>query len=93
MIELLNRLDLTAMAIGNHEYDFGPEVAKQRFAEANFPILGANSIDTDGEIIEGAEASIMVDVCPFKVGIFGLTTLGTAVKSSPGGVMILIYPV
>ena len=39
MIELLNRLDLTAMAIGNHEYDFGPDVAKQRFAEANFPIL------------------------------------------------------
>ena len=87
MIELLNMLDLTAMAIGNHEYDFGPEVAKQRFAEANFPILGANSIDTDGEIIDGAEASIMVDVGPFKVGIFGLTTLGTAVKSSPGGVM------
>ena len=86
MIELLNRLDLTAMAIGNHEYDFGPEVAKQRFAEANFPILGANSIDTDGEIIDGAMASIMVDVGPFKVGIFGLTTLGTSVKSSPGGV-------
>ena len=86
MIELLNRLDLTAMAIGNHEYDFGPEVAKQRFAEASFPILGANSIDTDGEIIDGAQASILVDVGPFKVGIFGLTTLGTAVKSSPGGV-------
>ncbi len=86
MIELLNRLDLTAMAIGNHEYDFGPEVAKQRFAEANFPILGANSIDTDGEIIDGAQASILVDVGPFKVGIFGLTTLGTTAKSSPGGV-------
>ena len=86
MIELLNRLDLTAMAIGNHEYDFGPDVAKQRFAEANFPILGANSIDTDGEIIDGAMASIMVDVGRFKVGIFGLTTLGTSVKSSPGGV-------
>ena len=86
MIELLNRLDLTAMAIGNHEYDFGPEVAKQRFAEANFPILGANSIDTDGQIIDGAQASILVDIGRFKVGIFGLTTLGTAVKSSPGGV-------
>ena len=87
MIELLNRLDLTAMAIGNHEYDFGPEVAKQRFAQANFPILGANSIDTDGEIIDGAQASILVEVGPFTVGIFGLTTLGTAVKSSPGGVI------
>ncbi len=87
MIALLNRLDLTAMAIGNHEYDFGPEVAKQRFAEATFPILGANSIDTDGEIIDGAQASILVDVGRFTVGIFGLTTVGTAVKSNPGGVI------
>ena len=86
MIELLNRLDLTAMAIGNHEYDFGPQVAMQRIAEANFPMLGANNIDSDGEIIDGAQDSIMVDVGPYQVGIFGLTTLGTAVKSSPGSV-------
>jgi len=86
MIELLNRLDLTAMAIGNHEYDFGPEVARQRIAEANFPMLGANNIDRDGEIIDGAQASILVEVGPYQVGIFGLTTLGTAVKSSPGPV-------
>ena len=86
MIELLNRLDLTAMAIGNHEYDFGPEVAMQRIAEAEFPMLGANNIDADGEIIDGAQASILVEVGPYQVGIFGLTTQGTAVKSSPGSV-------
>ena len=86
MIELLNRLDLTAMAIGNHEYDFGPAVARERIAEANFPMLGANNVDADGEIIDGAQASILVEVGPYQVGIFGLTTLGTAVKSSPGTV-------
>jgi len=86
MIDLLNRIGLTAMAIGNHEYDFGPDVAKQRFSEAKFPILGANNIDTDGEIIDGAAASITVDVGRFRVGIFGLTTIGTVTKSAPGGV-------
>ena len=86
MIDLLNRLDLTAMAIGNHEYDFGPEVATQRFAEASFPILGANNLDADGGIIDGAQDSILVPVDRFQVGIFGLTTLDTAVKSSPGAV-------
>ncbi len=86
MIDLLNRLDLTAMAIGNHEYDFGPDVAKQRFAEATFPILGANNIDTDGAVIDGARESILLPVDRFQVGIFGLTTLGTAVKSRPGRV-------
>ena len=86
MIDLLNRIGLTGVAIGNHEYDFGPDVAKQRFSEASFPILGANNIDADGEIVDGAVASITVDAGRFKVGIFGLTTLGTAVKSSPGAV-------
>ena len=86
MIELLNQVGLTAMAIGNHEYDFGPEVARQRFAEAAFPVLGANNIDPDGKIIEGAQASIMVEIGRFKVGIFGLTTVGTAVKSLPGNI-------
>ena len=86
MIDLLNRIGLTAMAIGNHEYDFGPDVAKRRFSEATFPILGANNVDADGGIVDGAVASIMVDAGRFKVGIFGLTTLGTAVKSSPGRV-------
>ena len=86
MIDLLNRLDLTAMAIGNHEFDFGPEVAKQRISEANFPILGANHMDKDGEVIDGAQESIIVDAGKYKIGIFGLTTVGTAVKSSPGDV-------
>ena len=87
MIALLNRLGLTAMALGNHEFDFGPEIAKQRIAEASFPVLGANHKDADGEIVDGAKASIMVAAGRFKVGIFGLTTTGTAVKSSPGSVV------
>ena len=84
MIELLNHLDLTAMVLGNHEFDFGPEIAKVRIGEANFPVLGANNQGPDGNIIEGARESIIVDVGNFKLGIFGLTTTGTAVKSSPG---------
>ena len=84
MISLLNRLGLTAMVLGNHEFDFGPEVAKQRIAEAEFPVLGANNQDPDGNIIEGSLPSIMVEAGKYRIGILGLTTVGTAVKSSPG---------
>ena len=86
MIALLNELDLTAMAIGNHEFDFGPGILERRIAEAEFPVLGANAVDGDGSLVDGARASLTVDAGPFKIGIFGLTTVGTAVKSSPGGV-------
>ena len=84
MIDLLNKLDLTAMVLGNHEFDFGPEVTKQRISEATFPILGANNQDPNGNIISGAVPSIMVDVGEFRIGILGLTTVGTMIKSSPG---------
>ena len=88
MIDLLNGLGLTAMVMGNHEYDFGPDVAKTRISEAAFPILGANNIDPDGNIIEGAQASVMVEAGEFKIGILGVTTEGTMVKSSPGYITI-----
>lgn len=84
MIELLNQLDLTAMVLGNHEFDFGPEIAKVRISEANFPVLGTNTVDPEGNIIDGALDSIMVEAGDFKIGIFGLTTVGTLEKSSPG---------
>ena len=84
MIDLLNQIGVTAMAIGNHEFDFGPEIAEQRIAEANFPMLGANHANPDGEMLDGAMESIMVDAGPYQIGIFGLTTVSTAEKSSPG---------
>ena len=89
MIDLFNMLDLTAMVLGNHEFDFGPEILVQRVAEAEFPILSANSVDPDGNLVEGVLPSIMVDAGDYQIGIFGLTTVGTAVKSSPGNITFL----
>lgn len=60
MVEAYNSLGYTAIAVGNHEFDFGPAgplpipkspeddprgALKQRAAEANFPFLAANLID------------------------------------------------
>lgn len=84
MIDLLNQIGLTAMAIGNHEFDFGPDIAEVRIAEANFPMLSANHVNPEGGMLEGAMESIMVEAGPYQIGIFGLTTVSTAEKSSPG---------
>ncbi|MDH3620132.1 MAG: bifunctional metallophosphatase/5'-nucleotidase [Gammaproteobacteria bacterium] len=60
VVEAYNAMGVTAAAIGNHEFDFGPEGAnaipiedgedprgnlKQRAREADFPLLAANLID------------------------------------------------
>lgn len=86
MIDLLNQVGLTAMVLGNHEFDFGPEIAVQRVSEAEFPVLSANAVDPDGNLLDGVLPSIMVDAGNYRIGIFGLTTVGTAVKSSPGNI-------
>lgn len=60
MVEAYNSMGYSAIAVGNHEFDFGPAgplaipespeddprgALKQRAAEANFPFLAANLID------------------------------------------------
>lgn len=87
MIDLLNQIGLTAMAIGNHEFDFGPDIAEQRIAEAQFPVLGANHANPSGDQLEGAQKSIMLEAGPYSIGVFGLTTVSTVEKSSPGEYM------
>ena len=86
MIALLNMVGLNAMALGNHEFDFGPDVTRERISEANFTILSNNAFEPDGTLIDGVQENMMVSVGDHTVGIFGLTTDGTAVKSSPGNV-------
>ena len=84
IIDLFNQIGIDAMAVGNHEFDFGPEVLAERLAEAQFPMLSNNALEPDGTLIDGVTESLMIDVGDYKVGLFGLTTASTAVKSSPG---------
>lgn len=84
MIELLNLLPLDIFTPGNHEFDFGKEVAKQRFSEARFPIVSANITEPDGTPFAGVPPTRIVEVSGFKLGFFGLTTPQTKEISSPG---------
>ncbi len=84
MIDLLNQVGIDVFAIGNHEFNFGPDILKERLAEAEFVVLSANSMEPDGSLIDGAEATWTTDVAGFTFGFIGLTTPDTAAKSSPG---------
>ena len=86
MIDLFNRVGFDAMVLGNHEFDFTPAVTVRRIAEARFPILSNNAIEPDGALIDGVTERLLLDVGRYRVGVFGLTTATTAVKSSPAPV-------
>jgi 5'-nucleotidase / UDP-sugar diphosphatase len=81
-IELFNKMGIDLVVLGNHEFDFGPEVALQRIKESHFPWLAANAIGLDGKYFTGKTQKIIVDVEGIKVGIFGLITTATPDLSS-----------
>jgi 5'-nucleotidase/UDP-sugar diphosphatase len=80
---MLNAVGVDYMVLGNHEWDFGPEIARKRIWESNFPVLASNAIDIDGLPIDGTVRTAMVQVGPFRVGIMGLITPKTKVLASP----------
>jgi 5'-nucleotidase / UDP-sugar diphosphatase len=84
MIELMNAIGMDVAVPGNHEFDFGPEVAAKRIAESRFPWLGTNVLGADGNPALGMRAFHTEKAGDFTVGFFGLLTPETDVLSSPG---------
>ena len=73
MMAAMTRMRYDAMAIGNHEFDFGREALEQTRAAATFPWLAANVVKaTDGAPAFGT--SIVKMLGPLRVGVVGLTT-------------------
>ncbi|NHN46506.1 bifunctional metallophosphatase/5'-nucleotidase [Halostella sp. JP-L12] len=71
MVEALNYLDPLAVGVGNHEFDFGIDVATERFADSTFPWVVANLRTPDGDPIPGTEPWITRDVGGVTLGVFG----------------------
>ena len=74
MAAAMNALGYDAMAIGNHELNFGFDVLQRFVADASFPVLGANLVAADGS--HPLPATTITEVCGVKVGIIGVTTRG-----------------
>ena len=84
MIDLMNRLGIEIAVLGNHEFDFGPELLAERVKASSFPWLGTNVLGPDGKPAAGTVATRMIEVGGYKIGFFGLLTPETDVLSSPG---------
>ena len=83
MIELMNAVGTDIAVLGNHEFDFGPDVLRQRMGESRFPWLATN-VTHNGALLEGASDTVIRDLGGVKVGFFGLVTPETTRMSSPG---------
>ncbi|MGI6655022.1 MAG: bifunctional metallophosphatase/5'-nucleotidase [Christensenellales bacterium] len=82
-IEFMNAAGYDAMTLGNHEFDWGLDNAKQLAGLAIFPMLSANIINhLEGDLTFVAN-KIFDMPNGMKVGVFGLTTPETMTKAHP----------
>lgn len=85
MIEAWNTAGLDYATLGNHEFDFGPEVLRERMKESRFPWVAANVIDKKtGNPFGGAASFLIREFDGIKIGIFGLVLPETRTMSRPG---------
>jgi 5'-nucleotidase / UDP-sugar diphosphatase len=73
VIDVMNRMEYTAMSVGNHELNDGIVRLQQRSQEARFPILCANlRLKATGK--PPTERFMIQEIGGIRVGIFGLIT-------------------
>ena len=71
-IAIMNDLGYAAMAVGNHDFDFGQPLLREVEKQAGFPFLAANALDAKGR--PAFQTHAMVTVAGVRVALLGLTT-------------------
>lgn len=84
IIDLTNRVRPDVFVPGNHEFDFGQAVFRERLAEATFPVLAANLRQADGSPVPGLRDTALLTLGGIAVGVVGIALPETPAKSQSG---------
>jgi 5'-nucleotidase len=85
MIDAWNTAGLDYATFGNHEFDFGPDVLRERIKESKFGWIAANVIDLKtGKPFADVPPYVIREFGGVKVGLFGLVLPETKSTSRPG---------
>ncbi|MBN1203679.1 MAG: bifunctional metallophosphatase/5'-nucleotidase [Myxococcaceae bacterium] len=83
MIDAWNALGVDYAVPGNHDFDFGDTVLRERIKASRFPWLASNIFDNHtGRPFEGLHDYLLLQLGGVKVGLFGLLLPDTEVSSS-----------
>lgn len=83
IVELTNRIAPDVFVPGNHEFDFGEAVFRQRMSELKSRLLAANLRQADGQPVPGFTDQTIFTCGDVRIGVFGLTDDGSARRSNP----------
>ncbi|MBS2026084.1 MAG: bifunctional metallophosphatase/5'-nucleotidase, partial [Deltaproteobacteria bacterium] len=84
VVDVYNQIGVDAAAVGNHEFDFGMPVLKQRMADAKFPFLTANVFLKGTKTRpDWAKPTAIIQKGDLKIGVIGLSTKETPLTTNP----------
>jgi len=92
--EMMNGMGYEAMAVGNHEFDDGPEALRRFVDSVDFPVLMANAdISQEPLLADVIRKSAIIERGGERIGLVGLVPVDTDELASPGPNVIFTDPV
>jgi len=92
VIDVMNAMGYDAMEIGNHDFNYGQAGLAERAAQADFPLLCANVVETaTGMVPSYLKPYVIKEVGGRRIAIFGLITPETPWVTHPKNVVGLTF--
>ncbi len=91
--EMMNKLGYDAMAVGNHEFNHGPESLASFVEKAEFPVLMSNAdLSSEPALKDLVLKSTVIEKAGEKIGLVGVTPRNNDELSSPGANIVFTDP-
>lgn len=87
VIDLMNRIGFDVAALGNHEFDYGQEVLRERMDQAEFDMLCAN-MESESPLLEDVPATLTIKEGDLKISFLGVIET----NGKPGSVIPSTHP-
>ncbi|RQP05505.1 MAG: multifunctional 2',3'-cyclic-nucleotide 2'-phosphodiesterase/5'-nucleotidase/3'-nucleotidase [Paracoccus sp. BP8] len=90
-VEFMNAIGFDAMAVGNHEFDDGPQGLQILAEGAKFPIVSGNlDLSQSPELKDKIDDVLVLEVGGEKIGIVSALAMDTPETASPGEKVIFL---
>ncbi len=83
VIDVMNYLKFDAMAVGNHEFDWGIDVFKRMISFSHFPFLSANMKTGNDQSFPGVKPYIIIQRKNLNIAVIGVITPDLPYLSKP----------
>lgn len=91
VIFIMNHLRFDAMALGNHEFDWGLSALDRLRSLADFPFLSSNITDASGRNLPGVKSYVLLKRKGLSIAVIGVTTPETRYSTKPANVSNLVF--